>query len=291
MKKHWFYAWLYTLLVLCVSSSGSVLFGGELSQPLSPRNEPIVLFNGKDVKDLSKFYTWLSDTKQKDPRQVFTVTKEPDGTPVIRVSGDGYGGIITKQEYTNYHLICEFRWGKLTWGRRKTRTKDSGILLHCVGTAGNANKAGNSPWMASIECQIIEGGVGDFIVVGGFDKQGQRFDVGITAEVTKDRDGESVWKKGGTKQRFPGGRVNWFGRDPDWKDVLGFRGKNDVESPGMQWTCVESLCDGGNLTYIVNGVVVNAATAATPTAGKLLFQTEGAEIYFRKIELHPLKKH
>jgi hypothetical protein len=28
----------------------------------------------------------------------------------------------------------------------------------------------------------------------------------------------------------------------------------------------------------------------TPTAGKLQFQTEQAEIFFRKIELHPIKK-
>jgi hypothetical protein len=32
------------------------------------------------------------------------------------------------------------------------------------------------------------------------------------------------------------------------------------------------------------------ASNVTPTAGKLQFQTEQAEIYFRKIELHPLKK-
>ena len=39
----------------------------------------------------------------------------------------------------------------------------------------------------------------------------------------------------------------------------------------------------------MNGQVVNKATNVSPTAGKLMFQTEGAEIYFRKIELHPLK--
>ena len=27
------------------------------------------------------------------------------------------------------------------------------------------------------------------------------------------------WHKGGEKRVFNKGRVNWYGRDPDWKDV------------------------------------------------------------------------
>ena len=41
--------------------------------------------------------------------------------------------------------------------------RDSGILLHCVGPDGAAG--GN--WMESQECQIIEGGCGDLLMVGG----------------------------------------------------------------------------------------------------------------------------
>jgi hypothetical protein len=34
--------------------------------------------------------------------------------------------------------------------------------------------------------------------------------------------------------------------------------------------------------------VVNAGTSASLTRGKILFQSEGAELFFRKIELTPL---
>jgi hypothetical protein len=252
-------------------------------KPIVPKDEPILLFNGKD---LGNFYTWLQDDKFEDPRRVFTVVDAIDGAPAIRISGDGYGGIITKEAYADYHLVCEFRWGPCTWRNRKDRSRDSGILLHCFGPEG---MNGEGPWMASVECQIIEGGVGDLLVVGGKDKEGNLLTPKATCEVTKDRDGETVWKKGGEKKTFTSGRVNWFGRDPDWKDVLGFRGKNDVESPGYEWTKVEVIAKGDTLVYLVNGTVVNEATEVYPASGKLLFQTEGAEIYFRKIELHPLK--
>src|SRR5207248_3179620 len=121
-------------------------------------------------------------------------------------------------EYANYHLIAEFRWGEVTWGPRKDKTKDSGILLHCFGTDGNRSGG----WMASVEFQIIQGGVGDIIVVNGKDAQGKPVTPSLVAEYAKDRDGETVWKKGVEKKTFTGGRINWFGRDPDWKDVLGF---------------------------------------------------------------------
>jgi hypothetical protein len=38
----------------------------------------------------------------------------------------------------------------------------------------------------------------------------------------------------------------------------------------------------------VNGTVVNAAVDASLSSGKIMFQSEGAEVFFRKIEIHPL---
>ena len=53
---------------------------------------------------------------------------------------------------------------------------------------------------------------------------------------------------------------------------------------------MDVICDGGTITNIVNGVVVNQAFDVQPSAGKIQFQTELAEIYFRKIELWPVGK-
>ena len=248
----------------------------EQTPPITPKENVIQLFNGKNLDGL---YTYLKDAKYKDPRQVFTVR---DGLLVI--SGDGYGGITTRQTYQDYHLVCEFKWGQRTWGGRKERTRDSGILVHCNGPDGSYGNI----WPTSIESQIIEGGMGDFIVVGGLDEQGKSIPIALTAEVTTDRDGETIWKKGGEKQTFHGGRVNWYGRDPDWEDVLGFHGANDIPDLADGWTRMEVICDGGNIQVLVNGVLVNEATDVTPSSGTITIQTEEAEIFVRLWEIRPL---
>jgi 3-keto-disaccharide hydrolase len=130
-------------------------------------------------------------------------------------------------------------------------------------------------------------------MVGGSDKVGQPVPISIVCEVDRDRDGERIWKRGATKEAFgPGNyhRINWSGRDPDWDDVLGFRGANDLESPLGEWTRLEVVCDGGHLQVFVNGTMVNEAFDVNPRSGKLQLQTELAEIYFRKWELWPLKE-
>lgn len=253
--------------------------------PAHSKSKTISLFNGRD---LSNFYTWLVDYRYTDPDKVFTVD-QVDGAPAIRVSGRHYGGFVTKNEYSNYRLVTEYSWGSATWGNRKKATKDCGILVHAEGQDGNTGKDFNGPWMRSQECQIIEGGVGDFILVGGYTASGEFIVPKLTATASKDRDGETIYDPKAPPKEFQGGRINWWGRDPDWVDVLGFRGKQDVETPGNGWTRVEVICDGDNITNIVNGHVVNKGTKSSLTKGKLIFQSEGAEIYFRKIDLIPLR--
>ncbi len=253
----------------------------------SREGETLRLFNGKD---LANFYTWLVGWKYEDPDKVFTVVDQIDGAPAIRVSGQHFGAFITKEEFGDYRLVAEYRWGPVTWGGRKNATRDSGILLHCQGPDGNTRADFNGPWMLSQECQIIEGGTGDFIMVPGHAKDGSRIIPRLTATVGKDRDGEWIYDPNGQPQEFTrGGRINWYGRDPDWKDTLGFRGKNDVESPEGEWTRVEVVCDGDSITNTVNGKVVNKATKSSLARGKIIVQSEGAEIYFRKIELTRLR--
>jgi hypothetical protein len=267
----------YTVLSLIVCLASVVAHAQDKpSEPISPKDGVITLFNGRD---LSGLYAWLGDTKYDDPRRVFTVH---DG--LLHISGDGFGYVATKDTYRDYHLVAEFKWGPRTWAPRKEKAKDSGILLHCVGPDGNG---GN--WMAAIEYQLIEGGVGDFIVVGGKYADGSSVPMSLTCETIKDRDGETVWKAGGERKTLNRGRVNWYGRDPDWKDVLGFRGAADVEKPDGQWNLCEAVCRGGHIRNYVNGVLVNEGFDAFPAAGKIAFQTECAELFFRKIELHPLK--
>ena len=279
--------WCGLLLVSLPASAGTQAGPGIQPAPAAVRPAQAVrLFDGKS---LAHFETWLVDSHREDPLRVFTVVDQVDGAPAIRISGERWGGIVTREAYRDYRLIVEFRWGPITWGERRDRARDSGVLVHAQGAPGNTGADGNGPWMRSVEAQIIEGGVGDIILVAGFEG-GQRIMPRLTARAGTDRDGESVFDPNGQERTFETGRINWFGRDPDWQDRLGFRGKQDVESPLGEWTRMEVIADGDRLTYLVNGKVVNEASRSTFAAGRIMIQSEGAEIYFRRIDLEPLAK-
>jgi hypothetical protein len=51
---------------------------------------------------------------------------------------------------------------------------------------------------------------------------------------------------------------------------------------------MEVIADGDTLQYKVNGVVVNEGTDVSPSAGKLLLQTEQAEMFVRRLDLYPI---
>ncbi|QEH32963.1 hypothetical protein OJF2_14550 [Aquisphaera giovannonii] len=266
------------LLAFTFAATSSVAAAGdEPAEPPYARQLPEVrsgppafAFNGKD---LAGFYTYLHDHRHEDPDGVFRVR---DG--VLVVSGREFGGISTRDEYANYHLVVEWRWGGKTWPPREGNARDSGILLHAVGP----DDASGGHWMESVECQIIEGGTGDLLMVGGRSKPR------LTCEVRTGPDGQPYFDKGSKPVTRDSGRFNWWGRDPEWKDVLGFRGARDVEKPLGEWNRLEVVCDGSTITNILNGRVVNVGTNSSHTRGKITFQSEGAEIHFRKIEIRPL---
>ncbi len=68
-----------------------------------------------------------------------------------------------------------------------------------------------------------------------------------------------------------------------------FRMKDDVEKKIGEWNQYEITCQGGTVKLVINGQLVNEATEAELTKGKILLQSEGAEIEFRNVELKPLK--
>ncbi|MFN0165292.1 MAG: DUF1080 domain-containing protein [Bryobacteraceae bacterium] len=240
--------------------------GGEAIRPIGRTR----LFNGKN---LDGWYTWLKDHKYDDPHKVFTVVDRQ-----LKITGEDWGGIASKNAYRDYRLVAEWRWGGPAHGKRAKAARDSGILVHGNGEDG----AYSGTWLESIESQIIEGGSGDFIVVGA-----GKFNPSLTAEVRTDAKGETFWQKGGEVRTRNRGRFNWYGRDPEWKDTLGFRGRVDVEKPAGKWNRQEVICKGDTITNVINGKVVNVGSQAKPSSGKIQIQSEGAEIWFRRIDLYP----
>ena len=239
-------------------------------RPVIVSGEPIFRFNGKN---LAGFYAYTRTHGFEDPQEVFTVN---DG--LLRVSGEDFAGLATGGSFSDYHLVVEWRWGERTWGERAKAARDSGILLHCAGPDG----AALGQWMESFECQLIEGGCGDFLLVGG------RAQPSLTSEARVGPDRQPYFEKGAPAVARDRGRINWWGRDPAWRDQIGYRGPRDVERPRGEWNSTEILCDGDRIVAMVNGLVVNEGTRASRTEGKIQFQSEGAEIFFRKIEIRPL---
>jgi len=236
---------LAALALLCQLPAADLKSGGVIR-----------LFNGKNLKG---FDTYLQKQgENKDPEKVFQVH---DG--MVHISGAEYGYIITKEEYSNYHLRAEFKWGEATHPPRPGLARDSGILFHAGGP--------NQIWPTSIEFQMIEGGTGDIILVGS------------TTTATRD---------GITKTRAHFDRRNKSPLPADRKlYVAGYRDPNmEYENPHGQWNVLDLYADGDSYKYVVNGKVANEATKSNLTRGKILFQSEGAEVFFRNMELRPLNK-
>ncbi len=52
---------------------------------------------------------------------------------------------------------------------------------------------------------------------------------------------------------------------------------------------MDVICNGGHISYLVNGAQANEAFDVRPSSGKILLQAEGAEVFVRRFELLPLK--
>jgi len=207
-----------------------------------------------------------------DPNHVFTVVRMDDG-PVIRVSGEIYGGLITAQAYENYHLRFEFKWGDKRWPPREQAVRDTGCCYHSVGP----HDASYGFWMKSFEFQIQEGDCGDFYSLAG---------VIVDAEaVVRDPSNpksDLAFKRGapvivGTTKRVI--------KDPD------------AERPRGSWNVMELYCVGQTSVHVVNGrtnMVLRGLRHIVDgrevplTKGRIQFQSEAAEVYYRNIAIREI---
>jgi hypothetical protein len=267
-------------LAVCTLAAPSLVAAEPAAEEAVTPREVITLFNGKD---LSGFYPYVIDKSGKepkpDPKQVFRVD---EGS--IRIAGNPHGYLATEKAYRDYRLVVEYKWGAKPEGEKYVR--NSGVLLHGTGPDGG-NKGG---WMTSIECQLAQGCTGDLIVIRGKDAEGKEYPATIASETVLGPDRRTRWKKGGEKTVYSGKQFWWSLHDPDFKELIDTRGKQDVESPLGEWTRLECICQGDRITIVVNGTTVNECFEARPASGKILLQGEGAEVLFRKVELHPLAK-
>ena len=203
-----------------------------------------------------------------DPLKVFSMIKEGD-QDVLKITGQIYGGLTTKEEFENYHLTLQFKWGEKVWEPRPLKVRDSGVLLHCVGKHG----AFWNVWKRSLECQVQERDVGDFYALAG-----------TMADVP------SVLQKDSKKPTYqPGGEL---------REVSGSaqHGPSE-EKPHGEWNTVEIYTIGDRMVHVVNGTInmillnTRQRTEHGPaplTKGQIQIQSEAAEIYYRDVKIRPL---
>ena len=199
------------------------------------------LFNGKDVNN---WYTFLKTKgKNNDPEKVFSVENGH-----LHISGKEFGYICMEKEYSNFHLVAEFKWGTKKYPPRDADTtkRDNGICYYMP--AGTKD----SVWPKSIEFQVQEGDLGD------------------------------IWLIDHTTIISNGVRSV-----PD--SFMRVVKRKNAEKPSGEWNRIEVIANKGKITYIVNGTVVNEGEDPSLTKGKILVQSEGAEIFYRKIEIEELK--
>src|SRR6202048_1113761 len=228
---------------------------GQAGSPKMPAHKAaIILFDGSDLKNFDTFLT--SKGLNSDPEHVFQVENG-----VIHVSGKEFGYIITKKMYQDFYLRAEVKWGEGTYGSREGKARDSGILYNVRGE--------QKVWPRSVEFQILEGGTGDFWMTDG-------------AAITG-RDGKRVTGPPGSALK-----IDRHGKGHS-QNVTGFRDPvGELEKPHGEWNVLELVTQGNDVKQYVNGRLANEGTDPSPAEGKILFQSEGAEVFFRNIQLYPL---
>ena len=266
--------------------------GGVLLATLAPAADDSwhQLLNGKDLAGWDTFIAkpdtnWnVPDLKRdekgnytgpigvnRDPLKVFTI-ETVDGHPAVHISGQGFGTMTTTNSFANFHLRLQFKWGEKRWGRRANSPRDSGLLYFGHGELG----AMDGSWPRSIEFQIQEHDCGDLYAIG----------TQITVPAIQ--------------------RTNRWFYDPQGDPTVFVQRRPvgnrciklaDAEKPRGEWNTLELVCLGDDSIHIVNGRVVmrlsqtrrvDGGEPVALNAGTISLQTEGAEVFYRDVEIRPI---
>jgi hypothetical protein len=250
------------------------------------------LFNGRD---LSGFYTYLGPPqpgeqpigKNKDPDHIFSVKNG-----VLAISGQVQGGLTTVDNYENYVLTVEYRWGLRSYRPRLGQPKIGGIVFHAFGPDG----ALLGGLLTGYRARLDENGGGDLWVFGR-DNADAHLSVAVDARTEM-----TVKKVERTQYTYkPGGQIREFGPPAHHIQRLGTinnaarytpGGNGGViwEKPAGEWNTIEVLCVGDSVGIVLNGTLVNAASKANRTNGKIQIYANKADIFFKTVDLRSIPK-
>ncbi|MDP4878460.1 MAG: DUF1080 domain-containing protein, partial [Opitutales bacterium] len=160
----------------------------------------------------------------------------------------------------------QVKWGDKKWEPRLNDLRDSGILYHCHGEHG----AFWQVWMSSLEYQVQETDMGDFIQIAG-----------PKAEIrTTKLDGVKRLRFDSASETYSSGYISAY-PEPD--------------APHGEWNLLEIYVIGNDAIHVVNGEVVMVVENAvkkdgTPlTSGQIQIQSEAAEVYYKDFKIRSIE--
>ena len=242
----------------------------------------ISLLNGRD---LNGWYTMLQKSGRDVAEDRKMVVMEQDMLHILgnevtaEPSEPGY--IATNREFENVHIRVEYKWGVKRFPPRTMTKRDNGLLYGLVGE--------DKVWPTMVECQIEEGDVGDYFLVGGIR--------GIQNHHGNGLFGEGLGPNGWTASSADEARR----QNTQPEEPTGGRKIKDGNFEKLDdWNVVEVIWQGDRSAHIVNGRCVNVVSMLQQpdpqnpgrfiplTRGKLAIEIEFAEIWYRRIEVRSL---
>ncbi len=241
------------------------------------------LLNGRD---LSGWYTMLQRSGKGVAEKRKMVTMEEG---MLHIMGNQEGGepaepgyLATNQEFEDVHIRLEYKWGMKRFAPREFAKRDNGMLYGLVGE--------DKVWPTCVECQIEEGDVGDYFMVGTRGVQDDHPN-GLFGE-TLGANGWSTPPSSSLAPKQDAGRP-----EPAYSRKI--KDGNFEILDG--WNTVEVIWQGNRSAHIVNGRTVNSAyNLEYPdpqnagkflplSRGKIAIELEFGEIWFRRVEIKSLK--
>lgn len=192
----------------------------------APKVQTIDLFNGNDLAG----WEFVVADDAVPASQVFSAV---DGE--IHITGEPFGYMYyAAEKFSNYTLEAEWSWFE--------EPKNSGIFLLIADTS--------NPFPNGIECQLMAGNAGDFVLLGGSDME------------------EYVAPEGEPRPKFP-------------KIV---KKEASSEKPVGEWNKARIEVKDGHITVYINGVLQNEGTDPVKE-GYVALQSEGGPIKFRNVRI------
>lgn len=202
--------------------------------------------------------------------------EEIDGELVLHISGEIYGSIFTKEDYSNYRLRMKVKFGEAKFEPRLDKPMDSGVIYHSAGECGAEDYF--KTWMRGNEFQVQDLSTESEECFGNYWTNGK-----IRATAHLDTIAGSYYMR--------------FNPEAELRTTGSCMLTKQAGNPHGEWTELELICFEGKSLHLVNGEVVlaiqsssymNGEEVIALKEGKIQLQCEAGEVFYKDIAMLPI---